>query len=75
MQLSKKRNCDDACKAYDGTGGISSCALGFKIDIQYGKKFATDRPAEPCYKPRSNSDLVEAHELIKWLKQPLKQQG
>lgn len=60
MKLSQKKNCSGCRAGYDG-----SCDLGFKTergsDIMALVQWF--RPAEPCYKPLTNSDWLLAREI------------
>lgn len=63
MKLSQKKNCE-ACRA---AGGVhASCELGFDNLGPYDGVLKTYliRPQEPCYKPRTITELYEAQRLI-----------
>lgn len=78
MKLSQKRKCDSIkeskdCKALSvGIAGKPSCELGYKISYKEingyprtGYYYKKVKPLEPCLKPMTYKELIEAREIIK----------
>lgn len=65
MKLSQKRNCEN-CRAWDNGRGMPRCELGFNNRGPYIKELGVYRstPQEPCYKPLTIMQLIEARQLI-----------
>jgi hypothetical protein len=61
MKLSQKRTCN-SCKAesYDSRPYIARCELGFSVT----EKNYEGIPLEKCYKPLTNSQYVDAREIV-----------
>lgn len=69
MKLSQKKTCE-GCRAYlDGQGfRVTNCELGFRnkgAEMKIaGAVINRISPQEPCYKPRTISELYEAARLV-----------
>lgn len=60
MRLSRKKNCN-ACRAgwYETRPYTQHCDLNFRVTT----KDYTGVPLEPCYKPKTNAEWMEARHL------------
>lgn len=65
MKLSQKRNCN-GCKAgyYSSAPFNQVCELGFKVKSENYKGI----PLEPCYKPMTNDERLDASDIISGLR-------
>ena len=62
MKLSQKNNCNRCSGGYfESNPFIQICDLGFKVAGSRG----TGIPEEPCYKPLTNKEYIEARKLIR----------
>ena len=70
MRLKKARICtrypesNRACRAFDylGYGRGFGCLLGFKVGADSNNEYW--KPLEPCYKPLTWREYIEAHKII-----------
>lgn len=63
LKLKKTRSCL-GCRARGGNG---TCSLGFLNRGEYVREFGLHlmKPKEPCYKPLTIPELIEAEKLIR----------
>lgn len=60
MVLSKKSKCA-GCKALINKGKHYECSLGFKLEFEgEGKDIFAPKPAEKCYKPKTEEEFTNA---------------
>lgn len=67
MRLSKKRTCEGCRAIIDAQGEVMRCSLGYDNKGEYIRTIGSHRikPQEPCLKPMTISEFIEAMQTNK----------